>query len=341
MDNLVSSVLNPFMNSVLQELVSIKELLAKVYDKTEHSSANLDKTSDKPLAEKKTRQEHTSPTQDNEWTVVPPKKATKANISKMNNMWVSENPFQNLQFINNEDTDINSRNFEGFEDTYESSDCNDFPPISNDSASEKSYPVSNFKSHPVLSSFNRPSIVKRPSVVTTKNPENDDPAKYKRPKPKNVTLVVDSIAKYRVREFNQDLKDYGINNVNAKIHKFPAGTAAQIKDYTPRNVREDKSDGLLIHAGTNSLPRKDEDGNLIWTDEEIAQEIIDIGLRARKDGVRVILVSSLVVRRGRFFTSRISNINAILHELCHQNDFIFISKQYKLFASRRWSASNR
>ena len=41
--------------------------------------------------------------------------------------------------------------------------------------------------------------------------------------------------------------------------------------------------------------------------------------------MRVILVSSLVVRRGRFFTNRISNINAILHELCHQNDFIFIS----------------
>ena len=138
-------------------------------------------------------------------------------------------------------------------------------------------------------------------------------------------MVVDSMVKFRVRDFNQDLKDFGIHNVNCKIHKFPAATAEQIADYTPSNVRRNKPDGLLIHAGTNSLGVKDGEGEVLWTDEEIAEQIADIGLRARQDGVRKIFISSLISRRGRFFNDRISNINSILHEICHQNDFIFIS----------------
>ena len=175
----------------------------------------------------------------------------------------------------------------------------------------------------------RPRSNRRPPVVTSIHPERDDPSVYRKRKqePKNVTMVVDSIVKFRVRDFNSDLKDFGIENVDCAIHKFPAATASQIEDYTPRNVKANKTHGLLIHSGTNSVHQKTREGELVWTDEEIAQQILDTGIQARKDGVRIVLVSSLIVRRGKFWNRRVSNINSILNELCHQNNFIFINNQ--------------
>ena len=321
------SILYDFKDSVLKELVSIKEVLAIKNDiplenlqkAAQSTIQTTKKIEEKVLSDKNaTNTSHGLP--DNEWKIVSGKKAgNQVTVKKTDNTWITENPFQNLQFVNNQDTGIDSRNFQGFEDDYEPSICTDSYPLLNEQVSDDS-----FKSYPVLSHS------KRPTIVTTENPENDDPAKYRRAKsapigPKNVTMVVDSMVKFRVRDFNQDIKDYGIQNVKCKIHKFPAATAEQISEYTPSNVRRNKADGLVIHAGTNSLGVKDGDGNLLWTDEEIAEQIADIAFRARKDGVRKIFISSLIVRRGRFFNERITNINSLLHEICHQNDFIYIS----------------
>ena len=203
-------------------------------------------------------------------------------------------------------------------------DSSDFNSSRFNQVSNNSSPVSSSKSYPVLTNS------RRPSTVTSNFPENDDPSRYRKRKPapaepKNITMVVDSMVKFRVRDFNQDMRDYGIHGVKCMIHKFPAATAEQIEEYTPGNVRRNKADGLLIHSGTNSLGVKDRFGNLVWTDEDIIAQIVGTAFRARKDGVRKIFISSLIERRGRFFNEKISNINSILYQICHQNDFIFIN----------------
>ena len=167
---------------------------------------------------------------------------------------------------------------------------------------EVQWPTASSQDNRVKPSVKRDTS-RRPAVVTSKFPENDDPSRYRKAKPKkkNITLVVDSMVKFRVSDWNQDLKNFGIDNVWSDICKFPAATACQIADYTPRSVKENKADGLLVHSGTNSVSRKTEDGELRWTDEEIAKQIIDTGIQAKIDGVRNVLISGLILRRGKLW----------------------------------------
>ena len=173
---------------------------------------------------------------------------------------------------------------------------------------------------------------RRPNVVTSNFPENDDPANYRKVKTvpekrpfnktqnRNITIVGDSLIRsIRREEINEEATRFGLKDVTIEVCKFPAGTVRQIDHYAKINIWDNEADGLIVHAGTNSLRP-----SLKLSDEKIAEDIIKIGKEAQRDGVRKVLISSLIFRKSRFFNTRISNINKILYDLCHQNGFIFI-----------------
>ena len=85
---------------------------------------------------------------------------------------------------------------------------------------------------------------------------------------------------------------------------------------------DNNTNGLVIHAGTNSLR-----WGLKLSDEQIAEQVINIGKDGMNDGVEKVFISSLIFRgpKTKFLNPRILNINRILYELCQQNGFIFIN----------------
>ena len=281
--------------SVLTELHSIKEILLKILDKNsitlnaqiqenptkETSPATPDGHTNgewrlvdewEQVTSRKNRTARKTPTR----PVYNPARNTSPRPAQ--NTWVTENPFQALQFVTNQHCAINSPNFKGFEDDYipEDSSPNDF---------DSSYPVlSNFNPANSSSSPYQPKQSRRPNIVTSQCPENDDPLNYRKTKTvpgdklyskahrKNITIVADSLCRsIRREEINNDARNFGLENVDVDIHKFPAATTRQIHHYSKINILDNDTDGLIIHSGTNSL-RIDS-----LSDEELAQEIIDIG----------------------------------------------------------------
>ena len=172
----------------------------------------------------------------------------------------------------------------------------------NDSQSFKGTPVS------------RPGT--SPKVVPGHRP-------YSKAHIKNLTISTDSMCRsIRVRDFNDKIRNAGIKDLSCSIHKFPGASASEISHYSKKNIEDDEADAFLVVAGTNSLRGKNSmDGP---SDKDIACELINMGQNARAQGVRTILISGIISRRGMHYQKRILNINRMVYELCSELDFIFI-----------------
>ena len=189
------------------------------------------------------------------------------------------------------------------------------------------------------------TIIKRPSVVVNQKPETDVPVAAKsipvyhpgtspkavpghRPYSKahirSLTISTDSMCRsIRARDFNDEIKQAGIEDLSCNIHKFPGASANEIAFYAHKNIEDDETDTFLVVAGTNSL-RKTKDGREGPSNKEIACELVQIGQNARKQGVKNVLISGIICRRGMHFQKRIFNINRMVRELCLELEFIFI-----------------
>ena len=114
---------NDALHLVLKELHSIKSILCNLLDKKE-IPLDFNAPIDLKLNQEKSRRPHRqTDIRKDEWTTVTSRRPTsKRRVAPLHdsteNNWISENPFQNLQFTNNEDTDINSRLYKGFEDDH-------------------------------------------------------------------------------------------------------------------------------------------------------------------------------------------------------------------------------
>ena len=79
---------------------------------------------------------------------------------------------------------------------------------------------------------------------------------------------------------------------------------------------------FILVCGTNDIPELD------WSDirstEEIAASLIDIGRLARTYGVSDVRISSIIVRRGRWFAQKIEKVNRLLQASCIQEGFHFL-----------------
>ena len=239
------------LNDILRELHSIKTLLHDLLGKKDiaidfNSAIDVKHHQDKQTTTTQTDTPTTekwsivdewtnepSPPRENEWTVVTSRRPTKRREVPVPapNAWLNENPFRNLQFVENQETEINSRFYKNFEDA---------PPTVQPGDTEDNFSSVSAHSNSRASSFNPPqcyqssqSQSRRPNVVTSQFPENDDPAKYRRVKTvpgekiysrahvKNITLVTDSIGRgLRNREFNEELKNFGIRDVWCDVCKL-------------------------------------------------------------------------------------------------------------------------
>ena len=93
----------------------------------------------------------------------------------------------------------------------------------------------------------------------------------------------------RQRDFNDTLP-----SGRAIFKKFHGATAPEIRDYAATTIRNDSPKGLLVVAGANDVSFKSRNRQLPNV-EEIARDIIDIGVDARNSGVKNVFISSLII----------------------------------------------
>ena len=80
-----------------------------------------------------------------------------------------------------------------------------------------------------------------------------------------------------------------------------------MKDYSKPCIKEDKSDYLILHVGTNDLPSEN-------TSERITKFIVDLAKGLVVDG-RTIRVSSIVPRNDKL-NGKAAEINSYLERMC-------------------------
>ena len=93
-----------------------------------------------------------------------------------------------------------------------------------------------------------------------------------------------------------------------------------MKHYIMPHVLEEQPETFVVHSGTNSIRNRE------ITDEELAQEVVGIGIQARDLGAANVIVSGIVVRRnGMFIERRRRNVNRLIEELCSKEGFIYVN----------------
>ena len=80
---------------------------------------------------------------------------------------------------------------------------------------------------------------------------------------------------------------------------------------------DDKSDAVIIHVGTNDILTN-------TNHEEIARNIIKIGLNYKNYGVNDLAISSILVKKNPNLNVLIQRGNDLLRDLCSVNGFSYI-----------------
>ena len=88
------------------------------------------------------------------------------------------------------------------------------------------------------------------------------------------------------------------------------------------SILEEQPAFVCIHAGTNSLPRPNAQHQPAA--EEIAREIINIGVTARSMGVQNVAISAITRRRGMFYEPMRCQVNDMLKHMCTVELFSFV-----------------
>ena len=86
----------------------------------------------------------------------------------------------------------------------------------------------------------------------------------------------------------------------AVLKKFSGATAKEIGAYARFNIQRYRPSQVIVHAGTNDMTQSCRFGVLNRVDpnpEEIAENIIEVGRVARREGVKTIIISSIIYKR--------------------------------------------
>ena len=105
--------------------------------------------------------------------------------------------------------------------------------------------------------------------------------------------------------------------------KFSGATAPEINDYSKTTIRNDKPRGLLVIAGANDCSYKSRNYQ-IPNIEEIANDIINIGIEARNEGVKNIFISGLITRKGLKLEMIRREVNHMLYSKCLYYDMYYV-----------------
>ena len=124
-------------------------------------------------------------------------------------------------------------------------------------------------------------------------------------------MLSDSIlGRIQLYKLNNDL------NVGRAIRKyFPGASLNDVANFCPHILKKEKFDVVVIHAGTNSLPRDDIN--------EIADELFNIVKVCHDHGVKKILVSGVTLRHN--LMSKITQLNNHIESKKHAYDFKYIN----------------
>ena len=130
-----------------------------------------------------------------------------------------------------------------------------------------------------------------------------------------IRIISDSIPKgIHVKEFNRY-----IHAGNARFKSFPGASISNLNHYISPTLVEEKPDIVIIHVGINNKLNE----NLNANDHDVVDGILEIGNKCVRNGVKKVLISSIVKCR-RVDESRIININTMLKEKCQNYDFIYL-----------------
>ena len=245
-------------------------------------------------------------------------RTNKPNFHEINPMWCTGNQFSSLAFDNS---------------TY--NDCQDNGQMSNQrqtsNSTESSYSNdSAFVKQAKTKTARRPSVCTSESHLTNFRPPIRAQSgasivpglqKYSKVHENVISIVTDSMTnRIRSRDFNQDLPA----GTRAIFKKFPGAVASEIKEYANVTIDNDVPRGLIAVAGTNDISYRGRDKHQPDV-LQIAQNIIDIGLNARRKGVRNIFIASIITRTGFRHEVIRRQVNKILYSMCINHKFYFIN----------------
>ena len=130
---------------------------------------------------------------------------------------------------------------------------------------------------------------------------------------RKVLVVGDShIKRIRRNDFNKELK-----NGKAIFRSFSGANTKQLDHYILPPLVDDKPDAVIIHVGTNDILTN-------ANHEEIARNIIKIGLNSKNHSVNDVVISSVLVKKNPNLNALIRRVNDLLRDLCSMNGFGYI-----------------
>ena len=117
-------------------------------------------------------------------------------------------------------------------------------------------------------------------------------------KGKNFTILGDSIIDgIKQNEMNKHSKR------NIQLKTFRGATCKDMLRYVQPTLDRAKSDGIIIHVGTNDVSAKRK------IPSDITDSIISVGKKCRDTGVRNVMISGLVRRKSPRLQAKINEIN--------------------------------
>ena len=138
---------------------------------------------------------------------------------------------------------------------------------------------------------------------------------------RKISIFSDSILKgTRAQEFNDN-----IESGKASFKRFSGATSKQLNHYTLPTLIEESPNTVVIHVGTNDLKQKDK------TKEDIAKEIMNIGITSRKHGAKNIVISSIVTRIGVNLDRKRKEVNMLLKDMCVKEGFYYLDNDNVTF----------
>ena len=172
--------------------------------------------------------------------------------------------------------------------------------------------------------INKVTTKRRPNPVINKHPEkntnfggNNEMTSNHRNKKRKIRIISDSITKgIRVHEFNQYLQ-----GGYAKLKCFPGSTIQNLNYYSNPTLIEEKPEVVVIHVGINNL--LSQNLNETSDEEQLVNEIIDIGRKCIDHGTEKVFISS-ILKCSRIIPDRIRNVNELLKGKCIEFGFIYI-----------------
>ena len=93
---------------------------------------------------------------------------------------------------------------------------------------------------------------------------------------------------------------------------YSGATAEHLHHYVDI-ILEEQPGSIIIHGGTNDIYGKNKNNK---TEEEIAIDLVNTGIKCRERGVRHVFISSVMVVNDKVANTKAQNINFILKRYC-------------------------